>query len=54
MSVHFSEEDLTLNDKDLSAQSLLALKSCSGIFNDAVTSDAFICTVSLVTIRKIL
>ena len=34
---------------DVTAQSLMALKSCHGIFKDAMTSDAFICIVSLVT-----
>jgi len=43
MSMHFAEEDLTLNDNDL--------PTGFEIFSDAVTSDAFICTVSLVTIR---
>jgi hypothetical protein len=54
MSVHFSDDELTLYDTDLTAQPLLALKSCNGIFTDAVTSDAVICIVSLVTRRSFL
>jgi hypothetical protein len=39
---------------DVTAQSLMALKSCHGIFKDAMTSDAFICIISPVIGRPLL